>query len=190
MDLIDNDNEDTLGKRKRKPKVSSDFINDEEEISRLSKQRNSLKKTEEKEKEKLKHKEEKLRLKLEGQANAAANAHAKSLLVHPSAPQRPKKSKPTSSVSATTSSSAPTVKLTAKLKEEIEREEKLIEDYQKRLSKLRSTKLQPLPQGPWVVGDLSEAINCGATQSRSLLLDWTIPEVKKIGMLCFLLICT
>jgi hypothetical protein len=74
--------------------------------------------------------------------------------------------------------------LTAKQIEENDREEWLLNDFNMRLRRFIQNSVHPLRQGPWNVSDITDAIKCGVKESNTLLLDWTNPEVQKIGRLC------
>ena len=173
-DIADTSAVETTRKRKSVSKFDGDYVVNDKEIKKLSYIHDKVSRQQ----SALKIKEQKKRLKLEENAAAiTAAAIAEAQATNRAAGYR-KRSKIILPLPAVIKP------LTNKQKEENEREDRLMADYQHRLVKVSSYNPQPLPQGPWIVKDLSEAIQCGTTQSQCLLLDWTTPEVKRIGRLC------
>ena len=83
------------------------------------------------------------------------------------------------------SRAAPPVKpLNAKQREEFEREENLLKLFNERLAHYTMYRTHKLREDTWEAKSVSEAIRSGIRQGNTLLLDWTHPEVNKIGSLC------
>lgn len=74
--------------------------------------------------------------------------------------------------------------LNAKQREELEREESLLRIFNERLTHYTLYRTHKLREETWEAKSISDAIRSGIRQSNTLLLDWTHPEVNKIGSLC------
>lgn len=79
---------------------------------------------------------------------------------------------------------APAKPLTTKQKEENERENWLLQDYQERLRQFSSNIIRTLREGPFEVSDYLAAIKIGVNDSNTLPLDWTNPSIRRIGQGC------
>jgi hypothetical protein len=74
--------------------------------------------------------------------------------------------------------------LTHKQREDNERENILLADFQSRLDRTTIHSVKTLDYKPWNTLHLSDALKIGVDSSSYYLLDWTVPETRCIGALC------